>query len=91
MLSIHNYAKFLFLFIYIDHKRISKYNNITFDVGYSVAGVQFGYQCFCGSSYAHAERRPEEHCNMRCLGDRSKMCGGGNLMNVYDTNLGEFQ
>ena len=72
-------------------KRISQYNNIPSDVGYSVAGVQYRYACFCASSYAHAERRREERCNMRCPGDCSQMCGGSYLMNVYDRYLGQFQ
>ena len=57
--------------------------------GYAAAGVQFGHECWCGSStsYANANRQPETVCNKPCPGDRSQMCGAGCKMNIYDTEL----
>ena len=56
--------------------------------GYAFAGVQNGYQCFCGQSHISKEVfRPAEECNFKCPGDSKHSCGGSWRMNVYATNI----
>ena len=53
---------------------------------YSLAGVQYGTECFCGNELAgHAKIASSNDCNMRCPGDKTFFCGAGHRMNVYST------
>ena len=60
-------------------------------LGYSLAGVQFGKQCFCGNNVAsRAKIAPSNDCNMTCPGDGTVFCGGSWRMNIYSANEGEI-
>ncbi|KAH8985362.1 WSC domain-containing protein [Lactarius akahatsu] len=68
--------------------------------GFSLAGVEFGRECWCGSQLQHGSaffgnsdgirngnfrNYPDEpHCNMACQGDPTKICGGPALLNLYN-------
>ncbi|KAI9439174.1 WSC domain-containing protein [Lactarius indigo] len=68
--------------------------------GFSLAGVEFGRECWCGSQLQHGSaffgnsdgirngnfrNYPDEpHCNMACQGDPSEICGGPALLNLYN-------
>ena len=63
-----------------------------FYVGYTVAGVESGYACFCVQSIRNTVREPETDCNKTCPGDRTSICGGILRLSVYDTKrLSELQ
>ncbi len=54
---------------------------------FDYAGVQFGFECFCGSQEpCPFIRADESNCNMTCSGDSSFMCGAGWRSNVYTTS-----
>jgi hypothetical protein len=44
-----------------------------------LAGVEYGDECFCASSYVNntvPAAAPASDCNMDCSGDASQTCGG---------------
>jgi hypothetical protein len=55
--------------------------------GMPLAGVQYGFQCFCGESLVISEdagRQVEDkRCNMKCSGNPFLTCGGSWTMQVY--------
>ncbi|PPR02298.1 hypothetical protein CVT24_011636 [Panaeolus cyanescens] len=52
--------------------------------GFSFAGVQYGVECFCGSSIrAGAVIKPETDCSKPCGGNANEKCGEGYRMNIY--------
>jgi hypothetical protein len=52
--------------------------------GYTVAGVEYGVQCFCDTSLQNgAAVAAASECNMPCQGNFNEFCGAGNRMNVY--------
>ncbi|KAH9032999.1 WSC domain-containing protein [Lactarius pseudohatsudake] len=68
--------------------------------GFSLAGVEFGRECWCGSQLQHGStffgndngiqhgnfrQNPNAlHCNMGCQGNPSETCGGPALLNLYN-------
>lgn len=51
---------------------------------YSWFGVEYGTQCFCGTSLTSwAWRRPQSECSRRCGGDYWEVCGDADRLNVY--------
>ena len=52
--------------------------------GYSIAGVQYTRECWCGSTDPTEEQfAPAADCDQPCSGDESQFCGGSCRMNVY--------
>ena len=54
--------------------------------GYSIAGLEYGSQCFCGNSVpARAMPIPGSvgACTERCKGNSSEICGNGNALSLY--------
>lgn len=52
--------------------------------GYSMAGVEFGRECFCGYSLgASGTQASELDCNMPCTGNSDELCGAGGRLNVF--------
>ncbi|XP_071944909.1 uncharacterized protein [Antedon mediterranea] len=59
------------------------------DQGTPYAGLQFGSNCFCGTTYSkYGERRPESECYSVCAGNPLERCGGGWRNSVYKTGGG---
>ncbi|KAG8829858.1 hypothetical protein FRC17_005894 [Serendipita sp. 399] len=54
------------------------------NVGFSLAGVEFARECFCGNTIT-GNNRPSSGgtCSMRCTGDSNKTCGGPDAINIY--------
>ncbi|KAI9449281.1 hypothetical protein BJY52DRAFT_1227867 [Lactarius psammicola] len=68
--------------------------------GFSLAGVEFGRECWCGSQLQHGSTffgnnngiqhdnfRPNPdapHCNMACQGNPNEICGGPALLDLYN-------
>jgi glucan endo-1,3-alpha-glucosidase len=51
--------------------------------GYSIAGVEFSDQCYCGDTLFLSTQTSSSSCAMPCSGDDSQICGGAYLLNVY--------
>uniref|UniRef100_A0AAG5D7T0 protein xylosyltransferase n=1 Tax=Anopheles atroparvus TaxID=41427 RepID=A0AAG5D7T0_ANOAO len=59
--------------------------------GYPFAGVQYGYECFCGDDEPKVSvKLPDSSCNIKCPGDAKQACGGFFTMNVYETGIRKF-
>jgi len=59
-------------------------SNACATLGYVYAGVEFGTQCFCASSFTGTlPGNIEPSCNMPCPGSTTEFCGGSNFLNVY--------
>ena len=54
------------------------------------AGLQFGYQCFCGNVYDSSGRADEKDCNMKCHGNDNLKCGSIWRNSVYKTGSSLF-
>lgn len=51
--------------------------------GSKYAGVEYGYQCFCGNDVSKATAAPKSDCNMTCQGHSSETCGAADRMDVF--------
>jgi hypothetical protein len=52
--------------------------------GYSVAGVEYGVQCFCDNYLRNnAKIVADTQCNMVCPGNKAEKCGDGDRVSVY--------
>jgi hypothetical protein len=52
--------------------------------GASLAGMEFGQECYCGSSLpATAVVEPTSSCNMLCGGNNKEFCGAAGMLDVY--------
>ena len=43
--------------------------------GYSYAGLQYGYLCFCGDKFGKYGRANDSDCDSLCFGDKTRNCG----------------
>ncbi len=57
--------------------------NDCFAAGYSIAGTEYGSQCFCGNSMTSTTKKADSDCDTACTGASSETCGGSSTMNVY--------
>jgi hypothetical protein len=58
--------------------------------GFSLAGVEYGDECFCANSYTNMvppTLAPNSECKKPCTGDKNQTCGGGFRMQVYSSPL----
>ncbi|KAG8830432.1 hypothetical protein FRC17_004883 [Serendipita sp. 399] len=54
------------------------------NAGFSLAGVEFGRECFCGNTIMGDNRRSYGgNCLIPCTGDSSKKCGGRDAINIF--------
>ncbi|KAK5653673.1 hypothetical protein OQA88_8703 [Cercophora sp. LCS_1] len=54
--------------------------------GYSIAGVEYGTECWCGNTLGKSSVKTNEgDCNMKCTADASQICG---LYMCQQTNWG---
>lgn len=52
--------------------------------GYSFAGTEHGFECWCGSSIRDdAVRLPENSCNVPCQDSANEFCGGSWIISVF--------
>ncbi|KUJ15357.1 WSC-domain-containing protein, partial [Mollisia scopiformis] len=56
------------------------------NAGYSMAGTEYGGQCFCGNQLDGSTALNETSCDMPCEGDGTQTCGGGMALSVYSTS-----
>ena len=57
--------------------------------GYTLAGVEFGDQCFCDTTL-HNGGSPvvAADCNMPCAGNSAEICGGSDYLSIYSPAMG---
>ena len=59
--------------------------------GYSVAGMEYASQCFCGNQIIQGGTKDTANpsgCNMNCAGNANEICGGPNRMSIYSNYTG---
>ncbi|KAK2017628.1 WSC domain-containing protein [Colletotrichum eremochloae] len=67
--------------------RVSDCTTACASQGYEYAGVEFGRECFCGSSIQNgAKPIAADSCNMPCTGDKTQYCGGAGAINMYKSS-----
>lgn len=56
--------------------------------GYSIAGLEYSTQCFCGNNIIQngALAAADSNCAMTCGGNAGEICGGPNLMSIYNSS-----
>ncbi|KAI0697984.1 copper radical oxidase [Cytidiella melzeri] len=52
---------------------------------FTVAGTEFGVQCFCGTELVNGAVPAIDGCSMGCGGNATEACGGPNQLSVYST------
>lgn len=50
---------------------------------YAYFGVEYGSECYCGNSVTSGATSVGTGCTMKCAGNASEYCGGGNRLNAY--------
>ncbi|KAH9995212.1 WSC-domain-containing protein [Xylariaceae sp. FL0662B] len=50
---------------------------------YGWFGVEYGTQCFCGTSHPSSGEAAPTECNMGCAGNGNQACGGANRISVF--------
>ena len=62
-------------------------------LGYTVSGVEYGVQCFCGNYIVNGGTLApaDTDCNVACAGNSKEMCGGGNRMSIYSNGPVQVQ
>jgi hypothetical protein len=56
------------------------------DRGYTLAAVEYGYECFCANGYVDGippASAPVSECDKSCAGDNSQTCGGSYRVQIY--------
>ncbi|KAK4106431.1 WSC-domain-containing protein [Parathielavia hyrcaniae] len=51
--------------------------------GFSMAGTEYGGECYCGDSLSPLEKIDESKCAMACKGDADQTCGGDWALTLY--------
>lgn len=53
--------------------------------GFSIAGMEYAAQCFCGNTLLNSHTIDESQCNMICTGDptNATMCGGPWALSIW--------
>jgi len=60
-------------------------------LGYTVAGLEYGSQCFCDSRIRNGGvlATAQTDCSMPCSGNFAEFCGAGNRLNIYSIGTPE--
>uniref|UniRef100_A0A1B6JWP9 Uncharacterized protein n=1 Tax=Homalodisca liturata TaxID=320908 RepID=A0A1B6JWP9_9HEMI len=67
-------------------------NRHCYDKGFAFAGTQYSYECFCSRTRPPTYKKaPDNQCNAKCAGDKSKTCGGSDRLSVYSTGIEQTQ
>ncbi|KAL1645727.1 hypothetical protein SLS58_003611 [Diplodia intermedia] len=51
--------------------------------GFSIAGTEYGEQCFCGNDLAQSEVLDASKCDMECKGAAGEICGGKGALSIF--------
>lgn len=50
--------------------------------GFRYAGLEYYGECYCGNS-VNGPSVDESQCSFPCTGNKSEVCGGGNIISIY--------
>lgn len=56
--------------------------------GYSLAGTEYSYECFCANAIGGTGAPATSGCNMPCNGAPGEACGGPDRLSVYEKAAG---
>ncbi|KAF2110143.1 hypothetical protein BDV96DRAFT_584443 [Lophiotrema nucula] len=66
---------------------VEKCTSLCAELGYSVAGMEYAYQCFCDNYLRMgAANTPDSDCSIPCAGNSAEKCGAGNRLSVYSNS-----
>jgi hypothetical protein len=67
--------------------RVSNTNCVDYcsKAGFSMAGTEYGGQCFCGNEFKKTTILDDSKCSTKCEGDANQTCGGSLALSVYST------
>ncbi|AEO69191.1 uncharacterized protein THITE_2119320 [Thermothielavioides terrestris NRRL 8126] len=51
--------------------------------GFSIAGTEYGGECYCGNGLSSLDKLDEASCSMACKGDAGQTCGGNWALTLY--------
>ncbi|KAL2069825.1 hypothetical protein VTL71DRAFT_14504 [Oculimacula yallundae] len=51
--------------------------------GYSLAGVEYGSECYCDNTYQNGGSISADKCTMTCKGNSGEFCGDAIALNLY--------
>ncbi|KAL5019585.1 hypothetical protein ScPMuIL_002477 [Solemya velum] len=57
------------------------------DKGFKFAGVQMGYECYCGHKLYDSRKTAEVSCDTPCAGNAAQMCGSETRQGIYRTGI----
>lgn len=71
--------------LYAGDMSIEKCTQFCGDGGYSMAGLEYGEECFCGNSLVGGARVDllSYECKMPCAGNDKQKCGGPDAINLF--------
>ncbi|KAG5926899.1 hypothetical protein E4U53_002961 [Claviceps sorghi] len=71
-----------------DLGRISNKNCVAYckGAGFTLAGTEYGGQCYCGNELMGSEKIDESACHIACEGDGADVCGGSWALSVYSVD-----
>ncbi|PIL30122.1 hypothetical protein GSI_07699 [Ganoderma sinense ZZ0214-1] len=57
--------------------------------GYSMAGIEYGSECYCGNSFENGAgvALDPSSCSMDCAGDSTTTCGGSWALTAFQSNV----
>ncbi|KAJ7368760.1 WSC domain-containing protein [Mycena albidolilacea] len=58
--------------------------------GFSVAGLEFGQECWCGSSPPSTTLLSDSDCSTTCAANTSEICGGSSKLTVFEDPTGQI-
>ncbi|KAF7352419.1 hypothetical protein MVEN_01206400 [Mycena venus] len=58
--------------------------------GFSVAGLEFGQECMCGSSLPTSSLLSDSDCSTACAANTTEFCGGPSKLTVYEDPTGQI-
>jgi hypothetical protein len=77
-------------FVNIGQHAVTNTNCVAYcsENGYSLAGTEYGGQCFCANSLSSESSLLDgSKCDMPCEGDATQTCGGSWALSVYSKSL----
>ncbi|KAF8856133.1 WSC-domain-containing protein [Acephala macrosclerotiorum] len=57
-----------------------------FNAGWTIAGVEYGDECYCDNGNGGVFSSVDTNCTMTCSGNAAEMCSGPNLLNLYSSS-----
>jgi hypothetical protein len=58
--------------------------------GFSVAGLEFGQECWCGSSPPSTTLLSDSDCSTACAANTTEVCGGSSKLTVFEDPTGQI-